>query len=91
MNSHNRLKLMIEQQDSIFVTSFYSKEEVQLLCKVYGVKFKRNDSKAKLSENLRAKIQAVSQIPVPSFLTGPNQQPGSSNALHGQGTYHDYE
>ena len=91
VNSHNRLKLMIEQQDSIFVTSVYSKEEVQLLCKAYGVKFKRNDSKAKLSENLRAKIQAVSQIPVPSFLTGPNQQPGSSNALHGQGTYHDYE
>lgn len=40
VNSHIRLKLMIEQHDSIFETSVYSKEEVQLLCKAYGVKFK---------------------------------------------------
>lgn len=85
VNSHNRLKLMIEQQDSIFETSVYSKEEVQLLCKAYGVKFKRNDSKTKLSVNLKVKIQAVSQIPLPSFLTHPNHQPECSTALHGQG------
>lgn len=49
VNSDNRLKLMIEQQDSIFETSVYSKEEVQLLCKAYEEKFKRNDSKDKLT------------------------------------------
>ena len=49
VNSDNRLKLMIEQQDSIFETSVYSKEEVQLLCKANEVKFKRNDSKDKLT------------------------------------------
>lgn len=86
MNSHNFLKLMFDQQESIFESMAYSKEDVQLLCKAYGVTFKRNDSKVKLSEKLTAKIRATSQIPFPGSLMGPSQQPSTSNAEQEQGT-----
>ena len=64
----------------------YSKEDVQLLCKAYGVAFKRNDSKVKLSEKLTAKIRATSQIPFPGSLMGFPQQPSTPNAEQEQGT-----
>jgi len=58
----------------------------QLLCKAYGITFKRNDSKVKLSEKLTAKIRATSQIPFPGSLMGPSQQPSTSNAEQEQET-----
>ena len=50
-NSHRRLMTMLDQQESIFQSNVYSKSELQLLCKAYGLVFRRSDSKALLSEN----------------------------------------
>ena len=40
-NSHNRLKIMVSEQQTIFESSVYLKSEVQLLCNAYGVAFRK--------------------------------------------------
>lgn len=57
LNEH--LQAMISQQVQIFQTSVFTKGEVQLLCKAYGVSLRRSDSKAELSENLVPQIQGA--------------------------------
>lgn len=42
-NLHQRLQAIVSQQGQIFQTSVYNKGEVQLLCKAYGVSFRRSD------------------------------------------------
>ena len=49
-NSHNRLKIMVSEQQTIFKSSVYLISEVQLLCKAYGVAFRKK----------RFKIQTIS-------------------------------
>ena len=74
---------MVIQQRQIFQSSVYTKGEVQLLCKAYGVSFRRSDSKAKLSEKLIPKIQETLQFLHPSALEDGDdgQQPGPSTRI----------
>lgn len=75
--SHIRLQAMITEQPLIFQSTVYSKDELQLLCKGYGLAFKRSESKARLSEKLTTKIQASGDVPNPAALRDATQ-PGSS-------------
>ena len=69
---------MLDQQESIFQSNVYSKSELQLLCKAYGLVFRRSDSKALLSEQLVPKIRESRYVPHPQTLENPSQQPGPS-------------
>ena len=51
-NSHNRLQIMVSEQQTIFKSTVYLKSEIQLLCNAYGAAFRKNDSKSKLSGKL---------------------------------------
>ena len=51
-NSPQRLQAMVIQHGQILQSSVYTKGEVQLLCKAYGVSDRRSDSEANLSEKL---------------------------------------
>lgn len=77
-NSHRRLMTMLDQQESIFQSNVYSKSELQLLCKAYGLVFRRSDSKALLSEKLVPKIRESQCVLHPQTLENPSQQPGPS-------------
>ena len=77
-NSHRRLMTMLDQQESIFQSNVYSKSELQLLCKAYGLVFRRSDSKALLSEKLVPKIRESQYVLHPQTLENPSQQPGPS-------------
>lgn len=77
-NSHRRLMTMLDQQESIFQSNVYSKSELQLLCKAYGLVFRRSDSKALLSEKLVSKIRESQCVLHPQTLENPSQQPGPS-------------
>ena len=81
-SSHLRLQSMISQQGQIFQTSVYTKGEVQMLCKAYGVSFRRSDSKAKLSEKLVPQIQGVQHfLHLTAFEESDDgQQPGPSRS-----------
>ena len=81
-NSHQRLQAMVSQQGQIFQTSVYNKGEVQLLCKAYGVSFRRSDSKAKLSEKLVPQIQGTQQfLHLAAFEESDDgQQPGPTRS-----------
>ena len=80
-NLHQRLQAMVSQQGQIFQTSVYNKGEVQLLCKAYGVSFRRSDPKAKLSEKLVPQIQGTQHfLHLDDFEeTDDGQQPGPSS------------
>lgn len=77
-NSHRRLMTMLDQQESIFQSNVYSKSELQLLSKAYGLVFRRSDSKALLSEQLVPKIRESQYVLHPQTLENPSQQPGPS-------------
>lgn len=77
-NSHRRLMTMLDQQESIFQSNVYSKSELQLLCKAYGLVFRRSDSKTLLSEKLVPKIRESQYVLHPQTLENPSQQPGPS-------------
>ena len=79
-SSHQRLQAMLVQQGTIFQSTVYTKGEVQMICKVYGVSFRQSDTKAKLSEKLVEKIQASQHILHPDTLdeSAQGQQPGPS-------------
>lgn len=72
---------MVSQQGQIFQTSVYNKGEVQLLCKAYGVSFRRSDPKAKLFEKLVPQIQGTQHfLHLDDFEeTDDGQQPGPSS------------
>ena len=80
-NSHIRLQAMITEQETIFQSAVYSKDELQLLCTAYGLAFRRSDSKAKLSEKLTAKIKASSHVPCPATLRDSSQQGSSADQM----------
>ena len=69
---------MLVQQGTIFQSTVYTKSEVQMICKAYGVSFRQSDTKAKLSEKLVEKIQASQHILHPDTLdeSAQGQQPG---------------
>lgn len=70
---------MIERSKTIFQTIVYSKHEVQLLYKAYGLSFKQTDLKAVLSDKLTTKIKAFKQTLSPKILmNSTQQQPGTS-------------
>ena len=77
-NSHRRLMTMLDQQESIFQSNVYSKSELQLVSKTYGLVFRRSDSKALLSEQLVPKIRESQYVLHPQTLENPSQQPGPS-------------
>ena len=79
-SSHQRLQAMLVQQGTIFQSTVYTKGEVQMICKAYGVSFRQSDTKAKLSEKLVEKIQASQHILHPDTLdeSAQGQQPGPS-------------
>ena len=77
-NSHRRLMTMLDQQECIFQSNVYYKSELQLLCKAYGLVFRRSDSKALLSEKLVPKIRESQDVLHPQILRNPSQQPGPS-------------
>ena len=62
-NSYQWLQVMVNDKETIFHTTVYSKSEIQLLCKAYGVVFKKNDNKVKLSDKLIPKICNLRNIP----------------------------
>ena len=76
-NSHCRLMTMLDQQESIFQSNVYSKSELQLLCKAYGLVFRRSDSKALLPEKLVPKIHESQYV----LLHRPWRIPASSLGL----------
>ena len=78
VNSHHRLLTMVNKQAAIFQSTVYCKREIQLLCKAYGVVFRRSDSKALLSEKLVPKIREVQYVLNTQILENPSQQPGPS-------------
>ena len=80
-HSHSRLKAMVIQQGSIFQSTVYSKGEIQLLCKAYGVAFRRSDSKTQLSDKLVPKISESLQLLHPDVLDNSTQQAGPSGAI----------
>ena len=55
-SSHQGLQAMLVQQEKIFQSTVYTKSEVEMICKAYGVSFWQSDTKAKLSEKLVEKI-----------------------------------
>ena len=67
-NSHQRLQVMVNDKETIFQVSVYSKSELQLLCKAYRVVFKKNDSKLKLSDKSIAQICNLHNIPHPQLI-----------------------
>jgi hypothetical protein len=77
-NSHRHLLTMIEHQQTVFQSTVYSKSELQLLCKAYGLVFRKNDSKSTLSEKLIPAIQQSQSIPHPLALCDSQQQPSTS-------------
>ena len=79
-SSHQRLQAMLVQQEKIFQSTVYTKSEVEMICKAYGVSFRQSDTKAKLSEKLVEKIQASEHILHPDTLDDSAQghQPGPS-------------
>lgn len=80
-NSHTRLQTMIIEHETIFQTTTYSKNELQLLCKAYGVVFKKSDPKEKLSEKLITKIRTSQNITYPFVLNDSIHQPGTSTSV----------
>ena len=62
-NSHNRLQIMVNEQQTIFESTVYLKSEIQLLCNAYGVAFRKNDSKSKLSDKLVPLIRTCNAFP----------------------------
>jgi len=78
VNSHHRLLTMVNKQTAIFQSTVYCKSEIQLLCKAYGVVFRRSDSKALLSEKLVPKIREVQYVLNPQIFENASQQPGPS-------------
>ncbi|KAJ7391468.1 hypothetical protein OS493_018515 [Desmophyllum pertusum] len=71
---------MVIQQGSIIQSTVYSNGEIQLLCKAYGVEFRRNDSKAQLSEKLVPKIRESQQLLHPDALDNSTWQAELSTA-----------
>ena len=61
-SSHQRLQAMLVQQEKIFQSTVYTKSDVEMICKAYGVSFWQSDTKAKLSEKLVEKTQASEHI-----------------------------
>ena len=61
-SSHQRLQAMLVQQEKSFQSTVYTKSDVEMICKAYGVSFWQSDTKAKLSEKLVEKTQASEHI-----------------------------
>ena len=61
-SSHQRLQAMLVQQEKIFQSTVYTKSDVEMICKAYGVSFWQSDTKAKLSDKLVEKTQASEHI-----------------------------
>ena len=61
-SSHQRLQAMLVQQEKIFQSTVYTKSDMEMICKAYGVSFWQSDTKAKLSEKLVEKTQASEHI-----------------------------
>lgn len=55
-SSHQPLQVMLVQQEKIVQSTVYTKSEVGMICKAYGVSFRQSDTKTKLSEKLVEKI-----------------------------------
>ena len=79
-NSHQRLQVMVNDKETIFQTSVYSKSELQLLCKAYSVVFRKNDSKMRLSDKLVQQIRNSHDIPLPHILDETLQYPETSSS-----------
>lgn len=77
-NSHSHLLTMIEEQEEIFQSTVYSKSEIQLLCKAYGLVFRKNDSKSTLSGKLIPAIRQSQFMPYPLALCETQQQSSTS-------------
>ena len=67
-------------KETIFQTSIYSKSELHLLCKAYGVVFRKNDSKIRLSDKLVPQIRNSYDIPLPCILDETPEQPETSSS-----------
>ena len=80
-NSHQRLQVMVNDKETIFHTTVYSKSEIQLLCKAYGVVFKKNDNKVKLSDKLIPKIRNLHNIPFPHVIDERLPHPEASSVV----------
>ena len=76
-NSDCHLQTMIDQHEKVFQTTLYTKTEIQSLCKAYGLVYRKNDSKAKLSERLIAAIKQSTYIPCHLALCDTHQEPST--------------
>ena len=68
---------MIDQHEKVFQTTLYTKTEIQSLCKAYGLVYRKNDSKAKLSERLIPAIKQSTYIPCHLALCDTHQEPST--------------
>ncbi len=78
--SHNRLQIMVREQQSIFQSTVYLKSEIQLLCNAYGVTFRKNYSKSRLLDKLVPIIKESNVLPHPLVFNNENQSREQSTA-----------
>ena len=72
-NSHCHLQTMIDQHETVCQTTLYTKSEIQSLCKAYGLVYRKNYSKAKLSAQLIPATRQSTFIPWPLMLSDTQQ------------------